>query len=170
MGEIRLLALDVDGVLTDGRLFYGEQPEPLRAFHIHDGLAIEWFQRLGGTVAIITGKTSSAVLRRASELRIGPVAQSSDDKARDLKRIASENGIPLEETAMVGDDLPDLPALRVCGYPIAVANAVAEVRSAAKYVTSRAGGHGAVRDAIEHLMRASGKWAHVVERYTEARS
>lgn len=169
MSVSRLLALDVDGVLTDGQLYYGEQAEPLRAFHIHDGLAIQWFQRLGGTVAIITGKTSEAVSRRAAELRIAAVVQGSEDKGRDLRRIAAQLGIPIEETAMIGDDLPDLPAMRTCGFPIAVANAVAEVKAVARYVTQRSGGAGAVREAIEFMLRGAGVWARVEQHYAEMR-
>lgn len=163
--EISCLVLDVDGVLTDGRLWYGQGPEPLRAFHIHDGLAIRWFIRLGGTVTILTGKTSQAVATRATELGIFHTIQGSQDKLADLRAWLDVQRIALSDCAMIGDDLPDLPVLTACGYPIAVANAVAEVQAVAAFVTTRSGGHGAVREAIEHLLSARGAWADVVNHY-----
>jgi 3-deoxy-D-manno-octulosonate 8-phosphate phosphatase (KDO 8-P phosphatase) len=162
MAEIRCIVLDVDGVLTDGRLLYGDHGEPLRAFHVHDGLAVEWFQRLGGEVVILSGKTSVAVETRARELGIRHVIQGSQDKLADLKRLLARLEIEPQRVAMVADDLPDLPALRFCGHPIAVANAVEQVKSVAAYVTQRSGGQGAVREAIEHLLRADGRWVQLV--------
>lgn len=165
MGRIRCLCLDVDGVLTDGRLYVHEDGRASRAFHIHDGLAIEWFQRLGGVVVIITGKRSQAVATRAAELGIEHVVQASEDKLADLEELLSRLGIELGEVAAIGDDLPDLPVLARCGFPIAVADAVEEVKSAARLVTTRPGGRGAVREAIEHLLRESGRWPAVLEHY-----
>lgn len=163
--QIRVLVLDVDGVLTDGRLWYGETGEPLRAFCIHDGLAIRAFQRAGGTVGIITGKQSQAVARRAQELGIQAMIQGSHDKGADLRRMAADCGAELEAIAAMGDDLQDLPMLRACGYALAPANAVAEVREAARFVTSRSGGDGAVREAIEHLLGREGLWIEAVRHY-----
>jgi 3-deoxy-D-manno-octulosonate 8-phosphate phosphatase (KDO 8-P phosphatase) len=160
------LVLDVDGVLTDGRLWYGAGPEPLRAFHIQDGLALRWFMRLGGTVVILTGKRSQGVAARAAELGIEHVIQGSDDKLADLRGFLAARDREVGQTAMIGDDLPDLPVLLTCGYPIAVANAAAEVRAAAKYVTKRTGGAGAVREAIEHLL-GDGGWAQVLGHYRQ---
>ena len=165
MAGIRCVVLDVDGVLTDGRMVYGEDGEPQRTFHVHDGLAIHWFQRLGGVVVILTGKTSQAVERRAAELGIRHVIQGSRDKGGDLRRLLAELGIEPAEVAVVADDIIDLPALRLCGYPIAVANAFEGVKAAAQYVTSKAGGDGAVREAIEHLLRADGRWQQVLAHY-----
>jgi 3-deoxy-D-manno-octulosonate 8-phosphate phosphatase (KDO 8-P phosphatase) len=162
--RIECLVLDVDGVLTDGRLWYGG-PEPLRAFHIRDGLAIRAFQVVGGTVAILTGKTSKGVADRAAELGIRHVIQGSTDKWTDLLRLLDPLGIDARGVAMIGDDLPDLPVLRGCGYPIAVCDAAPEVRAAARYVTAACGGRGAVREAVEHLCRADGRWARVVATY-----
>jgi len=163
--EIRCLCLDVDGVLTDGRVFVGEDGCPLRAFHIHDGLAIRWFQRLGGVVAIITGKRSEGVSARARELGIEHVVQGSEDKLADLQSLLPEMGLELRQVAAMGDDLPDLPLLKQCGFPIAVANAVEEVKAAARLVTQRPGGHGAVREAIEHMLRQAGRWDEVLRHY-----
>lgn len=161
MNDIRCLAMDVDGVLTDGRLWYGERGEPRRGFHIHDGLAIQWFARLGGTPVIVTGKRSNAVASRAADLGIQHVIQGSRDKLSDLRVVLREIDVDLNETAMIGDDLPDIPVLAACGYPIAVANAVEAVRATARFVTTRAGGDGAVREAIEHLMTKTGAWDRV---------
>ncbi len=165
MAEIRCIVLDVDGVLTDGRLLYGACDEPLRAFHVHDGLAVEWFQKLGGVVVILSGKTSAAVETRARELGIRHVIQGSTDKLADLERLLAELELEPAQVAMIADDLPDLPALRFCGYPIGVANAAEEVKSVARYATERSGGHGAVREAIEHLLRADGRWTQVLAHY-----
>ena len=168
MADIRCLVLDVDGVLTDGRLLYAGHARPLRAFHVHDGLAVEWFQRLGGVVAILSGKRSAAIKLRATEIGIRHVIQGSRDKLTALERLLSKLGIAPQQVAMIGDDLPDLPALRLCGYPVAVANAVPEVKAVARYVTERNGGDGAVREAVEHLLRVAGRWEEVLEHYGAA--
>ena len=159
---VRLLVLDVDGVLTDGRITLdGRHAEP-KTFHVRDGLAIrQWIAR-GGRVAVVTGRRSPAVLQRAEELGIDPVVQGAGDKAAALARVLAETGIDAAHAAAMGDDLPDLPLLRGVGLPLAPADAVDEVRAAAAYVTAARGGHGAVREAIEHLMRASGAWTEVV--------
>lgn len=163
--SIRALVLDVDGVLTDGRLWYGPQDEPLRAFHVHDGLAIAQFIKLGGAVIILTAKSSQAVARRAADLRIPHVIQGSADKLADLRTLLAKLGISLAETAMIGDDLPDLAAMRAVGCPIAVANAAAEIKAVARIVTNTRGGEGGVREAIETLLRGDGRWQLAVEKY-----
>lgn len=166
MGAIRCLCLDVDGVLTDGRVWIDEEGRPLRAFHIQDGIAVQWFARLCGEVVLLTGKQSAGVAHRAAELGVRHVIQNSRDKLGDLLGLLTDSlHLGLEETAMVGDDLPDLPVMLRCGYPIAVANAAPEVRHAARYVTSRGGGEGAVREAVEHLLKLAGKWEDVLALY-----
>ena len=165
MADIRCFVFDVDGVLTDGRLHYGGDAEPLRSFHVHDGFAIRWLERLGVTTVILTGKTSRGVQVRAEELGIVHVIQGSRDKLADLRELLARIDVRLDEVAMIGDDLLDLPVLRTCGCPIATANAVAEAKAAARYVTSKAGGDGAVREAIEHVLRADGRWSRVLEHY-----
>ena len=162
------LVLDVDGVLTDGRLYYGEDGQQQRAFHVHDGIAIHWFQRLGGIVAILSGKSSPAVAARAADLGIRHVIQGSRDKLADLTRLLSELDVPPSQAAFVGDDLPDLAAMRAVGLAIAPSNAVEQVRAAARVVTSAAGGHGAVREAIEHLLRCAGRWEDVLKWHAAA--
>lgn len=164
--SLGVLLLDVDGVLTDGRLYFGGAGEPLRAFDIQDGFAIRWYQQLGGVVGIVTGKESQAVRARAAELDIRHVVQGSRDKHADATRICETAGASLASAAAMGDDLPDLPMLLHCGYPLAPANAVPEVRAAARYVTGRPGGRGAVREAIEHLLRRAGMWERVVAAFS----
>ncbi len=165
MSGIRCLVLDVDGVLTDGGLYTDDSGRQMRRFHVHDGFAITWFQRLGGVVVICSGKDSPAVAARARELGIEHVIQASRDKLGDLHALLVRLGVPLEQVAMIGDDLPDLPVMRSCGFPIAVANAVPEVKAAARLVTRAGGGQGAVREAIEHLLRMSGQWGQVLAHY-----
>lgn len=168
MAQFRCLYLDVDGVLTDGRILVAQDGSTSRAFHIHDGLAIRAFQRLGGTVVIVTGKTSGSVAHRAQELGIEHVIQGSDDKLSDLTALLKNKlHVPLNEIAAIGDDLPDLPVLQDCGYPMAPANAVAEVRQAARFVTVRRGGDGAVREAIEHLLQLNGQSGDMLKLYTD---
>ncbi len=162
---ILALCLDVDGTLTDGRLYVHDDGTQSRAYHTQDGFAIRWFQRLGGTVLICTGKAGGSVRARAAELGIDLVIENSADKRADVAAALAARGIPLDRLAVIGDDLPDLPLLRVCGLPIAVANAVPEVRAAAAYVTQRSGGGGAVREAIEYILRADGRWSDVLAQY-----
>ena len=163
--DIRGLCLDVDGVLTDGRLSWDDAGRSGRVFHVHDGLAIDWYQQLGGVVLICSGKTSAAVAARAAELKIPHVLQGSRDKVVDVRGCISPLGLRLDQLAVMGDDLPDVPLMKRCGFPIAVASAVEEVKSVARLVTRQGGGDGAVREAIEHLLRLSGKWKGVLEHY-----
>ncbi len=163
--EIKVLCLDVDGVLTDGRYTISDDGHTSRAFNLQDGFALRWFQELGGTLLICTGKESQNVLYRARELKIEHVIQGSRDKVTDIERLLGRLGFGFDDLAMIGDDLPDIAVLRRCKYPIAVANAVPEVKTVARYVTSHAGGHGAVREAVEHLLRADGRWKRVVDHY-----
>ncbi len=165
MNDILCLCLDVDGVLTDGHIYVDDDGRFARAFHVHDGFGIEWFRRLGGVVVLLSGKDSPAVAARARELGIEHVIQGSRDKLADLRQLLGRLEMDLQQVAMIGDDLPDLPVLRQCGFPIAVADAAAEVKAVARLVTRRPGGHGAVREAIEHLLRDSGRWQAVCTSY-----
>lgn len=167
---IRGVCLDVDGVLTDGRLYIDDTGRGARLFDVHDGFALYWYQRLGGIVVICSGKQSDAVAVRAAELGIAHVIQGSRDKTADLVPLLDRIGLGWSELAVIGDDLPDVPLLQRCGFPVAVANAVDEVKVVAQLVTRRAGGRGAVREALEHLMRATGRWAEVQTHYGLARA
>jgi 3-deoxy-D-manno-octulosonate 8-phosphate phosphatase (KDO 8-P phosphatase) len=162
--RIRLFASDVDGVLTDASIIYGDDQLELKAFSARDGLAMRLATWCSFPVAWVTGRTSAAVARRARELGV-EVVQGAGDKAADLRALAEAHGIALDEIAFIGDDLNDLPALRVAGLPLAVADAAPEVLALAAHVTSAAGGRGAVREAIELIFRAQDCWDASVESY-----
>lgn len=164
---IKLLVLDVDGVLTDGRLWYGNSGEELKAFNIQDGLGIKLLQRAGVEVAIITGRTSQLVTRRGTELGIKHIVQGREDKLVALRALAGELDIALAEIAYVGDDLPDLSAIAAVGLGIAVANAMPYVAQHAAYKTARSGGDGAVREICDLLLQAQDKFDAMLERYRQ---
>jgi len=156
---IRLLALDVDGVLTDGRIYYGNQGEELKAFNIKDGLGIKLLQGAGIEVAIITGRQSEIVARRARELGITSVIQGREDKRQALQELCRDKGLTLEQCAYMGDDLPDLAAVIACGLGLTVADGSARVRDAADWQSKLPGGGGAVREACELILDARGEWS-----------
>lgn len=155
---IRLLVLDVDGVLTDGRIGFDDGGGQSRWFHIRDGLGIQMWKAVGRQVAILTSKDSEAVRARARMLGIELIEQGAEDKLPGLQRLMTRAGVTPEQTAYMGDDLLDLVVLRRVGYPMTVADGVDEARSIARYVTSRRGGDAAVREAVEHLLRKQGDW------------
>jgi 3-deoxy-D-manno-octulosonate 8-phosphate phosphatase (KDO 8-P phosphatase) len=162
---IELLVLDVDGVLTDGQiLLYGDGREAKR-FGLLDGHGIRMWQRAGLRVALLSGRQSDATQRRAEQLEIEHVVQGCYFKGPALEELLSDLGVASEHVAYMGDDLPDIPPMRKVGYAMAVANAVDEVKAQADYVTTRPGGSGAVREAIEHLLKNSGRWQPLMERY-----
>jgi 3-deoxy-D-manno-octulosonate 8-phosphate phosphatase (KDO 8-P phosphatase) len=163
--DIKLLILDVDGVLTDGGIIRDDAGQQIKRFHVRDGAGIVMWKRLNKEVAIITGKESAVVTFRAEELGIEYVYQNIANKTDAFNELLEELDIKAENVAYVGDDLPDLPVMRRVGCPIAVADAVEEVRAAARYVTKYPGGYGAVRDAIEYLCKELGLWQQVLERY-----
>lgn len=163
---IRLLCLDVDGVLTDGSVVLDGEGRESKVFNVKDGLGISLWQRLGGKVAIVTGRPCGAALQaRARELRIEHVVSSSADKAAGIREVAAACGVPQSAAAFVGDDLPDIPAMRACGYPVAVADAVPEVRAVAAFVTAAPGGRGAVREVVEHLLRVQDRWSEALSMF-----
>lgn len=156
--RVRMLVLDVDGVLTDGRLYYTDAGEEIKAFNIRDGLGIKLLQRAGVRVAIITGRDSSIVARRSSELGIQDVVQGREDKRAALLELCQRTGMAIEDCAYMGDDLPDLGAVIAAGLGMAVADASARVREAADWVSECTGGRGAVREACEFILAARGDW------------
>lgn len=160
--KIRLLVLDVDGVLSDGLIHIDGRGVESKTFHARDGAGIAIWRKLGHEVAIITGRSSMTVQHRADELGIPHVFQGVRDKMKVLGTLLNELGLAASEAAAMGDDLPDLPMLRLAGYPIAVADAAREVRDMATFVTLRPGGRGAVREAIEHLLKAQERWAEAL--------
>jgi len=151
--RIRLLVLDVDGVLTDGVLVYGPSGEEIKRFHVRDGLAVQSARRAGVEVAVVSGRASAAVTRRMSELGIVEVHQGIADKAATLRALLGRLGVKAEETAVMGDDLPDLPVMKIAGLALAPSDAAPEVKRAAGWVSRSPGGHGAVREAVEMLLR-----------------
>ncbi|MES2464364.1 MAG: HAD hydrolase family protein [Armatimonadota bacterium] len=158
LASMRLLALDVDGTLTDGTIGYDDTGRETKHFSIHDGLGIVLARLVGLETAWITGRTSPLVERRARELGVTLLFQGVRDKTAVLADIAVRKGLVMENIAYMGDDLNDLPALRIVGAALAPANAAPEVLAAAHYVTPRMGGHGAVRDAITTILRARGDY------------
>ncbi len=149
---VRLLVLDVDGVLTDGRLYYGADGEALKVFHVRDGHGIKALLAAGIEVAIISGRRSPALERRARELGILHVHQGIEEKGSALTTLLETLAIPAEETACLVDDTPDLPMMAIVGVPVAVADAHPTVVKAARWVTRCAGGQGAVRELADHLL------------------
>ena len=166
LAGVQLLLLDVDGVLTDGGVTWSNDGVEHKTFNIRDGLGLRLWQRAGCRAGIVTGRSSHVVQLRAGELGIGIVRQGVEDKLATVAAILAETGLSWEETAFIGDDLPDLPVISRCGAGIAVADACAEVRAAAALVTSLPGGRGAVREAIERLLKARGGWEAITARYT----
>ncbi len=156
--SIRLLLLDVDGVLTNGQLFYGEQGEIMKAFNTLDGQGIKLLQQNGIQVGIISGRKSVALERRAAALGISLMAQGREDKGNALDELLQTHPCPLAQIAYVGDDLPDLLVMRRIGLPIAVPNAHDSVHHCAALCTTRSGGEGAVRDVADFLLRTQGKY------------
>ncbi|HET7874655.1 MAG TPA: HAD hydrolase family protein [Methylomirabilota bacterium] len=156
--RIRLLVLDVDGVLTDGALEYGPGGEETKRFYVQDGFAMAAARRAGLTIAIVSGRASAAVTRRMADLGVTEVHQGARDKAAVLDGVMSRLGLSPSEVAVMGDDVPDLPLLKRAGLALAPADAVAEIRRAAHWVSRRPGGRGAVREAIEMLLSAKRAW------------
>ena len=163
--NIKLLLLDVDGVLTDGRLYYGNSGEEMKAFDIQDGLGIKLLQRGGIKVGIITGRTSSLLKRRAQELDIQPLIQGREDKLTALNELLEDMDITLEEIAFVGDDLPDLAVLRRVGLGITPANGNHILASQALWQTKKSGGNGAVREVAELILTVQGKMEALLATY-----
>jgi 3-deoxy-D-manno-octulosonate 8-phosphate phosphatase (KDO 8-P phosphatase) len=163
--SIRLLGCDVDGVLTDGKLYLNDRGEEMKAFSTLDGHGIKMLQQTGVVVAIVTSRNSETVARRARELGIAHLVQGVADKLAAWDALIKKLALAPEQCAYVGDDLPDLPVLRRCGLAVAVPNAAALVRTHAHYVTRAPGGAGAVRELCEFIMQAQGTLAQAQEVY-----
>ncbi len=149
--------MDCDGVLTDGRLYFGASGEELKVFDVRDGQGLVNWHRAGFRSGIISGRNSSIVERRAAELGIEFVLQGVADKAAAFVEVVSAAGSAAEETAFIGDDIGDLPAMALAGFAVAVSDAADEVRAAADHVTTRPGGRGAVRELIDLLLNAEAR-------------
>lgn len=171
MREVRLVVCDVDGVLTDGRAYLSESGQQMKAFHYRDGMGIAAAKGAGLPVAFVSAKSSAILRTRAQGLGVELVEEGvGDRKEEGLRRVAERAGVTLEQVAYVGDDLNDLAPMGVVGLAVAVADAAQEVREAADMVTERPGGGGAVREIIEKILKAQGRWESVLASYrgTEA--
>lgn len=164
--KVALAAFDVDGVMTDGKITYTSTGEETKSFDIRDGLAIKLLSKAGIKVAIITGRHSPMVKQRALDLGINDVIQGREDKLVALRELADQHGLSLDAIAYMGDDLPDLSAVSFAGLGACPANAADDVKSAANWVASSHGGNGAVREFVEALLTAQGKWRQVIESYS----
>ncbi len=164
--RILLLLVDVDGVLTDSHIYLQSLPDgtatEMKVFDAHDGAGLKLARLAGLRTGLITGRSSAAVTRRARELEMDFVYQTPDDKLGAYGEILHRAGLHDRDVAYMGDDLPDLPVLARVGLAIAVANAVPEVKRAAQYITQRSGGAGAVREVVELVLKAQGKWAKAI--------
>ena len=163
--KIQLILSDVDGVLTNGGIVFNNQGVELKQFHIRDGLGIRIWQRVGGKFGLITGRTSQIVKQRAAELGIEIVRQGFEQKWPAAEEVMQSLGFTPDQVCFIGDDLPDLPVIRRVGLGVAVADAAPEVCAAANFVTTAAGGQGAVRELIEKILKSQGRWDEVVEKY-----
>ena len=165
LAKIKLLALDVDGVLTDGTLIINADGSESKFFNSLDGHGIKMWQRAGLTVALISGRASTPTERRAEQLQIEYVFQDCHYKLPVVEQLAEQLGLLPANMAFIGDDLTDIPVMRYVGFAVAVANAVEEVKQCADYVTTRPGGSGAVREVIEYILKNSGRWQELMKRY-----
>ncbi len=165
---IEMLVLDVDGVLTDGSIVYSDRGEELKAFHVRDGSGLKFWLQVGKRVGVITGRSSPVVLRRASELGLTALVQGAEDKRMAFDGMLHEQGLSAAQVCCVGDDLPDVPLLKRSGLAVAVADACAETMAATHYVTHVRGGRGAVREVVELILRAQGRWSEIVRQYDGA--
>jgi len=165
--RIKLLLMDCDGVLTDGRIWLTNDGDEQKSFNTHDGLGLSLLHRAGIKSGIISGRNSNAVNRRASELGIEFVRQGNEDKHKAFEDILAAAKVEDDETAYIGDDLPDIPFLRRSKLAVAVADAVPEVRAVAHFVTVAKGGHGAVREVVELILKSQGRWNDLLEGYVK---
>lgn len=165
--RVRLLALDVDGIMTDGKLFFSASGDELKGFNILDGLGLKQLMATGITVAVITGRSSPLTARRMQDLGIPHLLQGREDKRVALQELMSRLNLPADQVAYMGDDLPDLPAIRLAGLGITVPNGYWLVREHADLCTQTPGGAGAVREACDLILHASGKLDSALAQYLE---
>jgi len=163
--KIQLILLDVDGVLTDGSIIYNDDGRETKIFNARDGFGIRLVMQAGITVGIVTGRSSEALRHRCENLGIQYLFDGVQDKAAMLDKIVTQTGVEAEHAAFMGDDLPDLPLMKRTGLSIAVADAHELVRQKADWTTRAPGGHGAVREVCEALLKAQGLWEEIVARY-----
>lgn len=167
--KIKLLILDVDGVLTDGRLVYSNYGDELKFFNVLDGFGLSLWHRAGLKTVIITAKKSKMVTKRAKEMHIDNIYQNAFDKLKTYEKILKKFNVKNEEVCYIGDDLIDLPILNRVGLAVAVANAVEEIINKVHYVTKHHGGKGAVREVIDFILKSQGKWKKITNKYFRVR-
>ena len=167
MKDIKFLVLDVDGTLTDGKIYVDDKDNSFKAFNVKDGFALVNWLKLGGEVAILTGKKSNIVERRAKELGIKYIIQGSKNKKQDLKNLLKELNITFENVAYMGDDLNDLGVMKSVGFSACPKDSVQEVLEIANFISSKNGGDGAVREFLEHIMKKNGMWKKILEKYSD---
>lgn len=165
LDAIRMLVLDVDGVLTDGTIVVDERGGESKFFSVLDGHGIKMWKRAGLLTAFLSGRKSGPTRQQADELAVDYCLEGCLDKAASINELVQLSGVAVEQMAYVGDDLPDLPVIRRAGFGAAVANAVEEIKRAADYVTTRKGGEGAVREVIEYILKKTGRWEGLMQRY-----
>ena len=165
LADIQLLAMDVDGVLTDGTIIINADGSESKFFNSLDGHGIRMWQRAGLKVAFLSGRESEPTKCRAEQLEIDYCVQNCYDKLPALEKLLEQQGLSPDRTAYIGDDLTDLPPIRYVGFGVAVANAVDEVKQYADYVTARRGGSGAVREVTEYILKNTGRWQKLMKRY-----
>lgn len=165
MNEIKIVIIDVDGVLTDGMILLDANGNESKAFNVQDGTGITYLHRAGIKTAIISGRDSKVVEHRAKELCIEDVYLGIHNKIEAYENILEKHKIKDSETCYIGDDLIDLPILRRAGFSVAVPNATIEVRECVSYITKASGGHGAIRELAENILKSQGKWNMIISRY-----
>ena len=162
---IEIILTDVDGVLTDGKIVLDNQGIESKRFHVRDGVAVKLWQKAGYRFGVVTQRSSQSLKVRAAELGIEIIRQGVPDKLTALKQILDELGATRNQVCYIGDDLPDLPVVRVVGLGVAVADACPELREAAHYVTKVPGGGGALRETVELVLKAQSRWTDVIQAY-----
>lgn len=165
--RVKMLILDVDGVLTNGQIFFGNEGELFKQFNVQDGMGISLFRQAGHKVAVITGRTSDIVRLRSAELKIDDVYQGSMSKKAALVDLLAKHDLKAEEVCYIGDDLIDIPVMNRVGLPCAVANAVAEVKAAAVYISQKEGGRGAVREIVEMILKKQDRFEALIAKYRD---
>ena len=163
--KVKILLLDVDGVLTDGRIIYDSSGKDLKSFDVHDGLGVYLLKKAGIPSILITAKSSEAINPRAKDMQVASVYAGISPKSALLPEILKKYKVSPEEVCFVGDDLVDLCLLKRVGFPVAVANASGDIKKAAVYITSKKGGRGAVREVAELLLKSQGKWKECLRLY-----
>lgn len=163
--KIKLFIADIDGVLTDGRIIFGNYGDELKFFDVHDGLGLVMLRRAGLKTIIITSKKSRINVKRAKEIQVVKLYQGAKDKLKVFEKVLKVFRVEPQEVCFIGDDLIDIPVLKRVGFSVAVQNAMQEVKGIVHYVTQKNGGRGAVREVTDMILRAQGRWAEITAPY-----